>query len=46
MKIADDEIFYDFQLNTTESIIVGRARDEVPERIQRGFERQYNHMAN
>ena len=46
MKILDDDIFYDFQLNTTESIIVGRDREEVLERIQRGFERQYNHMAN
>jgi hypothetical protein len=46
MKIVDDEIFYDFQLNTTEFIIVGQDRDEALERIQRGFERQYNQMAN
>ena len=26
IKIVDDEIFYDFQLNTTESVIVGRDR--------------------
>jgi hypothetical protein len=26
IKIVDDEIFYDFQLNTTESIIVGTER--------------------
>jgi hypothetical protein len=40
-KIVDEEIFYDFQLNTTESVIVGRDRDEVLERFQRGFEYQY-----
>src|SRR4051794_9111997 len=42
IKIMDDEIFYDFQLNTTESIIVGRDREEVLEKIQRGFESQYH----
>src|SRR3954451_5007262 len=42
IKIVDDEIYYDFQLNTTESVIVGRDREEVLERIQRGFEYQYN----
>jgi len=42
VKIVDDEIFYDFQLNTTESVIVGTDRDEVLEKIQRGFESQYN----
>ena len=41
IKIVDDEIFYDFQLNNTESVIVGRDREEVLERIQRGFEYQY-----
>jgi len=39
---VDDEIFYYFQLNTTQSVIVGRDRDEVLNRIQRGFENQYN----
>jgi len=34
---VDDEIFYDLQLNTTESVIVGRDREEVLARIQRGF---------
>ena len=29
IKIIDDEIFYDFQLNTTQSVIVGRDRQEV-----------------
>jgi len=42
IKIVDDEIFYDFQLNTTESVIVGRDREEVLERIQRGFEYQFH----
>jgi hypothetical protein len=41
IKIVNDEIFYDFQLNTTQSVIVGRNRDEVLDRIQRGFERQF-----
>src|SRR5919112_2981274 len=41
IKIVDDEIFYDFQLNTTQSVIVGRDREEVLARIQRGFESQY-----
>src|SRR6478609_1086106 len=41
IKIVDDEIFYDLQLNTTESVIVGTDREEVLERIQRGFENQY-----
>jgi len=30
-----------FQLNTTESVIIGRDREEVLARIQRGFEHQY-----
>ncbi len=35
LKIVDDEISYDFQLNTTESVIVGRGREEILEKIQR-----------
>ncbi len=35
-------ILYDFQLNTTKSVIVGRDREEVLEMIQRGFENKYN----
>ena len=42
IKIVDDEIFYDFQLNTTKSVIVGTDRDEVLEKVQQGFENQYN----
>ena len=41
IKIVDNEIFYDFQLNTTQSVIVGRYRDDVLERIQRGLENPY-----
>ena len=36
--MVDNEIFYGFQLNTTESVIVGRDREEVLEKLQRGFE--------
>jgi hypothetical protein len=42
IKIVNDEIFYDFQINTTESIIVGTDIQEVLEKLQRGFENQYN----
>ena len=42
IKIADDEIYYDFQLNNTESVIVGADKDEVLDRVQREFESQYN----
>jgi len=41
IKILDDEIFYDFQLNTIESVIVGTDRQEVLEKLQRGSENQY-----
>jgi hypothetical protein len=37
----DDEIFYDFQLDTTEPVIVGTYRQEVLEKLQRGLENQY-----
>ena len=35
IKIVDNEIFYGFQLNTTESVIVGRDGEEVFEKLQR-----------
>jgi hypothetical protein len=35
IKIVEDEIFYDFLINTTESVIVGTDREEVLARIQR-----------
>lgn len=41
IKIVDKEIHYDFELNNTESVIVGTDRKEVLARIQTGFERQY-----
>ena len=41
IKIVDEEIHYDFQINNTESVIVGTDRDEVLDRIQRGFEHQF-----
>ncbi|MDP8906811.1 MAG: hypothetical protein M3M88_04760 [Thermoproteota archaeon] len=41
IKIADGEIYYDFQPNNTESVIVGTDRKEVLARIQRGFEYQF-----
>src|SRR6478609_5681417 len=42
IKIVDDEIFYDFQLNITEPAIVERDREEIIAKIQRGFENQYH----
>ena len=41
IKIVDEEIYYDFQPNNTESVIVGTDRKEVLARIQRGFEYQF-----
>ncbi len=41
IKIVDEEIYYDFQTNNTESVIVGTDREEVLARIQRGFEYQF-----
>ena len=41
IKIANDEVYHDFQSNNTESVIVGTERDEVLQRIQRGFEYQF-----
>jgi|tagenome__1003787_1003787.scaffolds.fasta_scaffold20962977_3 hypothetical protein len=34
VKIVDDEIFYDFQLNTSESVIVGTDRKEVLDKFK------------
>ena len=45
IKIVDDELFYDFQINTTDSAIVGRDIDEDLEKLQRGFENQWIYMA-
>ena len=46
IKIEVEEIHFDFQINNTESIIVGTDREEVLDRIQRGFERQYRQYGN
>jgi hypothetical protein len=46
IKIVAKEIHYDFQINNTESVIVGTDREEVLDRIQRGFERQYSQYGN
>jgi hypothetical protein len=46
IKIVDDEIFYDFQLNTTESVIVGRDREEVLDRIQEDLNINIKRMVN
>jgi hypothetical protein len=35
IKIVDNEIFYDFQLNFIESVIIGTDRDEVLENSKR-----------
>ncbi len=40
IKIIDEEIYYDFQTNNREPVIVGTDREEVLARIQRGFEYQ------
>ena len=37
IKIINDEIFYDFHLNTTQSVIVGIDRDEVPRKNSKRF---------
>lgn len=42
IKIVDEDLFYDFHLNTTESVIGGTYRQEVLDKIQTGFENQYN----
>ncbi len=41
VKILDKEIHYDFEINNTESVIVGTDRKDVLQRLQTGFERQY-----
>jgi len=39
IKIVDSEIYEDFQMNNTESVIVGTDKKEILSRIQRGLER-------
>jgi len=38
IKIVDSEIYEDFQMNNTESVIVGTDKKEILSRIQRGLE--------
>jgi len=38
IKIVDSEIYADFQMNNTESVIVGTDKKEILSRIQRGLE--------
>lgn len=40
IKIANDEIYHDFRINNTGSVVMGTERDEVLRRMQRGFECQ------
>jgi len=42
IKIVNDDLFYDFQLNTTESAIVERDREEILAKKFRGFENPYH----
>jgi hypothetical protein len=42
MEIVNNEICYDFQINTTDSVIVESDREDVLTRIQRGFKNQYH----
>ena len=41
VKIVDEEIHYDFEVNNTECAVVGTDREEVLARLQEGFARQY-----
>src|SRR4051794_12079532 len=42
VKILDEEIHHDFEINNTECVVVGRDRKEVLATRQGGFARQYN----
>ena len=42
VKIMDEEIHHDFEINNTECVVVGRDRKEVLASLQEGFARQYN----
>lgn len=41
IKIVDEEILYDFQLNNIESVIIGNDKEDILARIHRGFEYQF-----
>ena len=42
LKIPNEEIMDDFGINTTESVIVGTDRNEVLNRLQTAFAREFN----
>ena len=41
VKIVDEEIHYDFEINNTECVVVGTDRKEVFTVLQKGFASQY-----
>ncbi len=41
VKIVDEEIHHDFEINNTECVVVGKDRREVLDRLQKGFASQY-----
>ena len=43
LKIPTEEILDDFGINTTESVIVGTDRQEVLNKIQSAFAREFEH---
>ena len=41
VKIVDEEIHHDFEINNTECVVVGKDRKEVLASLQEGFAQQY-----
>jgi hypothetical protein len=41
VKIVDQEIHHDFEINNTECVVIGRDRKEVLASLQEGFANQY-----
>ena len=41
IKIPTEEILYDYAINNTESVVVGADRQEVLNRLQTAFEREF-----
>ena len=44
VRIADEEIHHDFEINNTACVVVGRERGEVLASLQEGFPRQQKEM--
>ena len=42
MKIKDEQIHYDLEINNTETMLIGTDRKEVLMKIQEDFARQYH----